>query len=41
MLRMGDFVGFIESSLKSNVNRQMLTDVLAITGNETTADWLL
>jgi DNA polymerase III subunit delta' len=41
MLRIGDFVGFIESSLKSNVNRQMLTDVLAITGNETTADWLL
>jgi DNA polymerase III subunit delta' len=40
ILRMGDFVGFIESSLKSNVNRQMLTDVLAITGNETTADWL-
>jgi DNA polymerase-3 subunit delta' len=41
ILRMADFVGFIESSLKSNVNRQMLTDVLVITGNETTADWLL
>ena len=41
VLRMADFVGFIESSLKSNVNRQMLTDVLVITGNETTADWLL
>jgi len=41
ILRMGDFVGFIESSLKSNVNRQMLTDVLVITANETTADWLL
>ena len=41
ILRMADFVGFIESSLKSNVNRQMLTDLLVITGNETTADWLL
>ena len=41
LLRMGEFIRFIESSLKSNVNRQMLTDVLAITGNETTAAWLL
>jgi len=40
ILHMADFLGFIESSLKSNVNRQMLTDVLAITGNATTAERL-
>lgn len=40
LLRMAEFMGFIESSLKSNVNRQMLTDALAITGNATTAAWL-
>lgn len=34
LLKMAEFLRFIESSLKSHVNRQMLTDVLAITGNE-------
>ncbi len=37
LLKMADFLRFIESSLKTHVNRQMLTDVLAVTGNETTA----
>jgi DNA polymerase-3 subunit delta' len=41
LLRMAEFLGFIESSLKSHINRQMLTDVLAISGNEITASWLL
>ena len=40
VLQMAEFLRFIESSLKSYVNRQMLTDVLAITGNETTSAWL-
>src|SRR5262249_40846463 len=40
LLRMGEFLRFIESSLKSHVNRQMLTDVLALTGNETASAWL-
>ena len=40
ILRMSDFLGFIESSLKSHVNRQMLTDVLALTGNEILHDFL-
>lgn len=34
LIRMSEFMRFIESSLKSNVNRQMLTDVLALTGNK-------
>ena len=37
--RMAEFLRFIESSLKTHVNRQMLTDVLALTANETTAQW--
>jgi DNA polymerase-3 subunit delta' len=37
LIRMGEFLRFIESSLKTHVNKQMLTDVLAITGNETAA----
>jgi DNA polymerase III delta' subunit len=37
---MSDFLGFIESSLKSHVNRQMLTDMLALTGNEILNDFL-
>jgi DNA polymerase III subunit delta' len=41
ILQMSDFLGFIESSLKSHVNRQMLTDVLALTGNEILNDFLL
>jgi DNA polymerase III subunit delta' len=40
LLKMSEFLRFIESSLKSHVNRQMLTDVLALTANETTANWL-
>jgi len=41
LLRMSEFLRLIESSLKTHVNRQMLTDVLAITGNETAARWLV
>jgi DNA polymerase-3 subunit delta' len=41
LLRMAEFLRFIESSLKNHVNRQMLTDVLALTGNETASAWLL
>ena len=40
LLKMVEFIGFIELSLKTYVNRQMLTDVLAVTGNETAAAWL-
>ncbi len=40
LVRMSEFLRFIESSLKSNVNRQMLTDVLALTANETASKWL-
>jgi hypothetical protein len=35
VIRLGEFLRFIETSLKSYVNRQMLTDVLALTANET------
>jgi hypothetical protein len=40
VLEMADFLGFIESSLKSHVNRQMLTDMLAVTGNEILNDFV-
>jgi len=40
LVRMSEFLRTIESSLKSNVNRQMLAEVLAITANETVSDWL-
>lgn len=40
VLQMSDFLGFIEFSLKSHVNRQMLTDMLALTGNEILHDFL-
>jgi hypothetical protein len=40
ILKMADFLGFIESSLKNHVNRQMLTDMLALTGNEILNDFL-
>lgn len=40
IIGMSDFLGFIESSLKSHVNRQMLTDMLALTGNEILNDFL-
>jgi DNA polymerase III subunit delta' len=34
LLQMAEFLKFAEVSLKTNVNKQMLTDVLAITGNQ-------
>ncbi len=40
IVQMSDFLGFIESSLKSHVNRQMLMDMLALTGNEILNDFL-
>ena len=33
LIRMSELLRFIESSLRSNVNRQMLTDVLVLTAN--------
>jgi hypothetical protein len=38
LVRMGEFLRFIESSMKIHVNKQMLTDVLAISGNEAAAN---
>jgi hypothetical protein len=35
MIQMGEFLRAIESNLKTHVNRQILSDVLALTGNET------
>ena len=40
LVRVSEFLRFIESSLKNNVNRQMLTDMLAITANENAAQWV-
>jgi len=40
LIRMSEFLRFIEASLKNHVNRQMLADVLALTTNETTSNWL-
>ena len=34
LIRMSEFLRFVESGLKSNVNRQMLADVLVLTGNK-------
>jgi DNA polymerase-3 subunit delta' len=34
LIRMSDFLRTIESGLKSNVNRQIMTDMLAMSGNE-------
>jgi DNA polymerase-3 subunit delta' len=39
LLKTAEFLRFVESALKSNVNRQMMTDVLALIANETTAKW--
>jgi DNA polymerase-3 subunit delta' len=39
LVRMGEFLRSIESNLKTHVNRQMLTDVLALTGNQTVTGW--
>jgi DNA polymerase III subunit delta' len=36
-LKMAEFLRFIETSLKTHVNRQMLSDALAVTANEITA----
>jgi len=41
MIQMAEFLRLVELSLKTNVNRQMLMDALAVTGNETAAGWLL
>jgi hypothetical protein len=40
LIKMAEFLRFIESSMKIHVNRQMLSDVLALTGNQTVAHWL-
>ena len=40
LIQLAQFLGFIESSSKNYLNRQMLMDVLAMTGNETTEAWL-
>ena len=37
LIQMAEFLRTIESSMKTHVNRQMLTDVLAVIGNETTS----
>jgi DNA polymerase III gamma/tau subunit len=34
LIRMSDFLRTIESGLKSNVNRQIMTDMLALSANE-------
>lgn len=34
LIRMADFLGTMESSVKNNVNRQMLTDVFAFSGSK-------
>jgi DNA polymerase-3 subunit delta' len=39
LIQIAQFLGFIESSSRNYLNRQMLMDALAITGNETTAAW--
>ena len=40
LVEIGDCLKFIESNLKYNVNRQMMTDVLALTLNASTAEIL-
>ena len=40
LVQIGEFLRFIESSLKNYVNRQMLTDALALVSNEETSRWL-
>jgi DNA polymerase III gamma/tau subunit len=40
LLSMAEFLRFIESGSRNYVNRQMLTDVLAMMGNPATAAWL-
>jgi DNA polymerase-3 subunit delta' len=37
LIRMADFLRFMESGQKHYLNRQLLTDVLALTGNEATS----
>ena len=37
LIRMAEFLRFVENSAKHYVNRQMLTDVLALVANETTS----
>jgi len=40
LTQMAEFLGFIESNLKNYVNRQMMTDMLAVVANETISLWL-
>jgi DNA polymerase III subunit delta' len=40
LIRMSEFLMFIETSLKTHANRQMLSDALALTANEAVARWL-
>lgn len=39
-IQMAQFLSFIESSAKNYLNRQILMDAFAMTGNETAARWL-
>jgi DNA polymerase-3 subunit delta' len=39
LVQIAQFLGFIESTSKNYLNKQMLMDALAMTGNETTAAW--
>jgi DNA polymerase-3 subunit delta' len=40
LVRMSEFLRFIETSLKNHVNKQMLTDMLALVSNEAASAWL-
>jgi DNA polymerase-3 subunit delta' len=40
LIKMAELLRVIESSLKSHVNRQMLTDILVITGNDSASAYL-
>jgi DNA polymerase-3 subunit delta' len=40
LIRTSEFLGFIETSLKNHVNRQMLAEMLALVANSTTSKWL-
>ena len=40
LVRMGEFLRFIESSLKNHVNKQMLAEMLALAGNESASQWI-
>jgi DNA polymerase-3 subunit delta' len=40
LVGMSEFLGDIESSLKSNLNKQMLADMLVLVGNQSASGWL-